>query len=144
MSALNMVHPDRPMIDRDSRCITQYGQNARTNPAEPDEAHNANFARSTIRSRATASYFLHSRARPAPHNQLGQTIESLAQDRVPKVSLKICWFVGQALEPATWGGAHQSNPTNRCLSVQRLEWSPSSQPSIRFGQTRSIICPCSS
>ena len=42
---------------------------------------------------------LRPRARPAPHSQVDQTIESLAPSRVPQANSNTCCLAGQALEP---------------------------------------------
>ena len=101
---------DLSTVDRDRRRITQYDRNNKTNPKELGAAHNAPAARSSIRSRDTAPYFLRPRARPAPHSQVGQNFESLAPGRVPQANPNTCCLAGQAIEPEARGRAPQRNP----------------------------------
>ena len=112
------------------------------------------------------------RARPAPHSQVGQTIESLAPGRVPQVNPNIHCLVGQTVESEARGRVPQRNPNNRCLAVQTVQSEtpgrvPQANPNshclvgqtvesearggvpqanslLRPGQPGSIIHPCSS
>ena len=99
-------------FDHDHWRIIQYSRNTETNPKEPGAAHDAPAARSIIRSRDTAPYFLRPRVRSTLHSQVSQTFESLAPGRVYQANPNTCCLAGQAIEPEAQGRAPQRNPNN--------------------------------